>query len=111
MGAIGQYWFFEGSFNYIPEGVVAGVLSVPWLMLFIITFLKIPPFGRRQFRFCLLFIMCWYTAVTGIAEILYLFVHLPFDEHVSVVAAQIMMYSGFFCYIPLIRAYIKARPA
>jgi len=105
VGAIGQYWFYSRVFSSIAEWIVLGVLFVPWLTVFVITFCKRPPFGPHPFRICLLFVMGLYALLTISAEILDSLLHLPPDGHFSATAARIMMYAGFLCFIPFIRAY------
>jgi hypothetical protein len=106
---MGQYWFYGRSFSSIPQWVIVGVLSLPWLTAFTITLCKRPPFGSRQFRFCLLFVMSCYALATIFAEVTEFVLHLPSDGYISLSAARIMMYIGLLCFIPFIRAYISSR--
>ena len=109
IGAIGQYWFYGRLFPNVRAGIVWGVLLLPWLAAFILTFYRQAPFGPRPFRRCLLVIICWYAFVTVLAEAIHLFRPLPPDGHFSLTAARVLMYIGSISFIAFVRAYIFLR--
>jgi len=107
--AMGQYWFYKHIFPHITAWIVWGVVFVPWVTIFTITFCKRPPFGPRPFARCLLFAMCWYAFFTIAAEGLNCLLPLPPDRHFPITAARILMYGGWLTFIPLARSYIYVR--
>jgi hypothetical protein len=109
IGAMGQWGFYGRLFPHLPSWIVMGVLFIPWLTIFIISFCNQPPFGPRPFRRCLLLAMCWYAVMTLLAEILCLFIHPAPRGHLSLIVARILMYSGAVSFIVLVRAYIVLR--
>jgi len=109
VGAFGQFWFYVRLFSHTSEWLLLGVLLIPWLALFTITFCKQSPFGPRPFRFCLTLVMCSYALLTVLAEILQQFHPLPSDGFFSITLARILMYIAFLSFIPLGRSYILLR--
>jgi hypothetical protein len=109
VGAMGQFWFYGRLFPHIPTWIVWGVLFLPWLTVFTISFCNRAPFGARPFRLCLIVVMCWYAVVSLLAEAIQFFLHLPADGHFPVTTARVLMYFGAFSFIVFIRACIVLR--
>src|SRR5260221_7083922 len=105
VGAMGQLWF-RRLFPNLPAWVVMGVIFLPWITAFVITFCKQPLFGPRQFRFCLIFVICWYSGATFLAEIVNHYKPLPPDGHFTITVARILMYFGWISFIPFVRAFM-----
>ena len=109
VGAFGQLSFFERLFPRVPDYLFLSVLFLPWLTVYTISFCKQAPLGLRPFRYCLLFVMCLYAAVTITAEALYFFSHPISNEHFSITTARVLMYFGLLTFIVFIRACIILR--
>ena len=109
IGVMGQYWFYGRFFSNLPHWIVAGVLCVPWLTVYTISFCNAAPFGPRPFRLCLISAMAWYALATIFAEVIQHFVHLPADGHITITAARVLMYFGVLSFIVFIRACIWLR--
>lgn len=92
----------------MPAWVILVPLVLPWLTVYTISFCRVPPFGARPFRNYLLFAICWYAAMTAIAETS-LFIFRPTQVHFPAIAARILAYSGALSFIVLIPAYVSLR--
>ena len=109
IGAVGQWGLYARLFPNLPQWILEGVGFIPWLTIFAISVCNRPPFGPRPFRYCLLFAMCWYAAVTLLAEALYFFLHPAPRGHVPIIVAQILICLGALTFIVFIRACIAFR--
>lgn len=81
IGAIGLGAFYGYLFPHLPTWIVTGISLLPCLMVFVISFCKVAPFGPRPFRYCLVFATCWYTVATLLAEVLYLLTRPAASKH------------------------------
>jgi hypothetical protein len=109
IGAMGQFFFYKGTFPHFPAWIVWGVLFVPWLTVFTISFCNRPLFGPRPFRLCLLVAMFWYALLSVVAEGINFLIHAPVTGHVPFAVARVLMYFGFLSFVVLIRACITLR--
>ena len=109
IGAMGQFWFYGRLFPHFPSWIVWGVLFLPWLTVYTISFCKRSPIGPRPFRFCLYVVMCWYALIIILAEVIQVHVQLPADGGFPVTAARAFMYFGALSFIVFIRASIAIR--
>ena len=110
-GAIGQSVFYRCLFPTSPDWdkVRLGLLLLPWLTVFIISFCNRPPFGPRPFRYCLSVAMCSYAFINMLAEALNFYVHPGPCEHLSMTIARVLMYLGTFSFIVFIRTCVVLR--
>jgi hypothetical protein len=109
IGAIGQGVFYGYLFPHLPTRIVTGISLLPWLIVFVISFCKVAPFGPRPFRYCLVFAMCWYTGVTLLAETLYLLTRPAASKHFSIIVARIPTYLGLLSFIVFVRVLFALR--
>ncbi len=109
LGAMGLHWFYGRLFPAVPSWVVWALLFLPWLTIHVITFCKVPPFGPRPFRRCLLSVVCAYALLTVGAEIIQRVLHLPSDGSFPLTLARVLMYLGCISFIPFGRAYFILR--
>ena len=68
VGAAGQALLYRRVFTHVPNGLILGVLFLPWLTVFTISFCKAAPCGPRRFRHLLTGAMCGYALATLFAE-------------------------------------------
>jgi hypothetical protein len=112
-GAIGQAVFYRCLFPSSPDWVgvkiLFGLLLLPWLTVFTISYCNRPPFGPRLFRYCLSAAMCWYAFIIMLAEALNLYIQPAPREHLSMTIARVFMYLGTFSFIVFIRTCILLR--
>jgi hypothetical protein len=110
-GAIGQSVFyrclFPGSADW--DKVRFGLLLLPWLTVFTISFCNRPPFGPRPFRYCLSAAMCSYAFITMLAEALNLYAQPGPREHSQMTIARVFMYLGTFSFVVFVRTCIVLR--
>jgi hypothetical protein len=103
IGTIGQMAIYSRLFPRIPDWLVCGVLSIPWLTVFVISFCNQAPFGPRPFRYCLILSMCWYSSMTLLAEVLLFCIKPAPNGHFSISVARVLMYlfgaASFFIFI------------
>ena len=109
IGAIGQGVFYGYLFPHLPMWIVTGISLFPWLIVFVISFCKVAPFGPRPFRYCLVFAMCWYTVVTLLAETLYLLTRPAASKHFSIIVARVPTYLGLLSFIVFVRVVFALR--
>ena len=109
LGAVGQAGLCGNLLPHFPLWAIMAPLYVPWLTVFTISFCKVPPFGPRPFRNCLLFAICWYVAVTAIAEAFFLILPAAPQGHFPLVAARAITYVGALSFFVLIPAYVSLR--
>lgn len=109
VGAFGQRWFYGRFPLHTPEWLILGVLFLPWIVVFVISFCKAAPFGPRPYRPALIGAMCWYGTLTGGAEIGQHVWHLPSDGHIPITAARCLMYFGCVSFIPFMLAIRSIR--
>jgi hypothetical protein len=108
VGAGGQAGIYNNLFPEMPTWAILVPVVLPWLTVYTISFCRVLPFAPRPFRNCLLFAICWYTAMTAVAETS-LFIIRPTQVHFPVIAARILGYSGALSFIVLIPAYMSLR--
>ncbi len=108
VGAIGEGVFYGILFPHLPKYVFV-VWLIPWLTVFTISFCRQAPFGPRPFRYCLIFAMCWYSALALGAEILYETRRWVPRGDVSITIARVLVYSGALSFIVFVRACIALR--
>jgi hypothetical protein len=89
IGASGQGVFYGYLFPHLATWIVTGISLLPGLIVFVISFCKVAPFGPRPFRYCLVFAMRWYAAVTLLAEALYLLTRPAARKHFSIIVARV----------------------
>jgi hypothetical protein len=103
IGAIGQMAIYARLFPRGPDWLVLGILFIPWLTVFVISFCREAPFGPRPFRCCLIFAMCWYSALTLLAEMLFFCIQPAPNGHFSLIVARVLIYlfgaASFFVFI------------
>lgn len=104
VGAFGHRWFYGRFPLHIPQWLILGVLFLPWVGVYVISFCKAAPFGPRPYRLTLIGAMCWYGTLTSGAEIGQYVWHLPSEGHIPVAAARCLMYFGFLSFIPFMLA-------
>jgi hypothetical protein len=109
IGAIGQGAFYGCVFPHRSARIVVGISLLPWLMVFVISFCRVAPFGPRPFRYCLVIAMCWYTVVTLLAEALFLLTRPAANEHFSIIVARVLMYLGFLSFVVFLRIVVVLR--
>ena len=109
IGAIGQGVFYAYLFPHLPKWIVTGISLLPGLIVFVISFCKVAPFGPRPFRYCLVFAMCWYTGVTLLAETSYLLTHPAASKYFSIIAARVLTYLGLLSFIVFFRVVFALR--
>lgn len=109
IGAFGQGVFYGYLFPRSPIWIVTGISFIPWLIVFVISFCRVAPFGPRPFRYCLVFAMCWYTFVTLLAETLYLLTRSAASKHFSVIVARVPTYLGLVSFIVFGRVVFALR--
>jgi hypothetical protein len=109
IGAIGLGAFYGYLFPHLPTWIVTGISLLPCLMVFVISFCKVAPFGLRPFRYCLVFAMCWYTVATLLAEVLYLLTRPAASKHFSIIVARVPMYLGLLSFIVFVRVVFALR--
>jgi hypothetical protein len=111
VGVMGQAGFMSPVVKpCLPTFIAVVIFFLPWLIVSTITFTKqsfIPP---RLFRFCLLFAMCWFAAITTVAEILYHLGYLPPDgpQNASTLS-RVLMHVGWLSFLYLIPLYVADR--
>lgn len=105
IGALGLQWFYLRFPFHLPHWLILGVLFIPWLTVYTISFCNGTPFGPRPYRWCLLVAMGWYALLTVMAEVGQRLVQLPPDGHIPITAARCLMYLGLLSFIPFIHAY------
>lgn len=116
-GAFGQQCFYGRFPLHMPQWLVCGVLFLPWLAVYVISFCNAAPFGPRPYRLILIGAMCWYGALVCGAEIGQHVWRVPSDGHIPLGAARCLMYFGCLSFIPFvlairsIRRFEKARSA
>ncbi len=111
VGVTGQLFFFNTLFPHVPKWIVIGVVYIPFLIIYTISFCKGMPCGPRQFRKLLLFAMGYYVFITILAEVLNIFFHPAPKDHFSIVQthrafifARVPMYLAMLTFIVFIRA-------
>ena len=109
IGAIGQGAFYGYLFPHLPTWIVTGVSLLPWLIVFVISFCRVAPFGPRPFRYCLVFVMCWYTVVTLLAETLYVLTRPAASKQFSIIVARVPTYLGLLSFIVFVRVVSALR--
>lgn len=109
IGAIGQAGFYRLLFPRLPSWVMVAPLFLPWLIVFIISFCNLPPFGPRLFRHSLMFAMCWYGVFTLLAEVLYLIIHPAAHGHFTIISARVLTYIGALSFVVFVRACVFFR--
>lgn len=110
VGAFGQSWFYRHLLPHVPVWLVLGVLFLPWIAVFSLTFCKRAPFGPRPFRLSLTFVMGWYALVTILAEILHYLHPAPPDAGpFPITVARILMYFALSSFVAIARACILSR--
>jgi hypothetical protein len=108
IGVLGQALFLEPvTMPHLP-GIIAFMISLfPGLIVFTITFTKqrfLPP---RPFRVCLLFAICWFAALTIIAEVLYHLGYMETDGSVDPsIYFRILMHIGWLGLLFIIPLYV-----
>ena len=107
---MGQSLLGMPSAPRLSEWILFIPFLLPWLTICTISFCRQPPFGLRRFRHCLLFAMCWYAAMTLIAEILYI-VAQPRAAHkqADAVVGHVLTYGGMLSFIVFARACRQLR--
>ncbi len=108
-GTVGLHWFYGRLFPGVSSWVVWGILFLPWYTIHAITFAKVPPFGARPFRRCLLAVVCAFGLLVVGAEIIQFVYHLPAEGSFSLTIARILTYCGCICFVPFVRAYLTLR--
>jgi hypothetical protein len=108
--AIGQAGLYRNLPFHLPFWAILAPLFLPWLTVYTISFCKVPPFGPRPFRNCLLFAVCLYVLLTMIAEASITIIHpSPQGPHFPIIAAQVLTCVGALSFIVLIPAYLSLR--
>src|SRR5262249_49729034 len=110
-GAVGLSWFYGRLFPALGSGVMLGLLMIPWIVLYAITFTRVSPCGPRCFRIVLLGVAGMYLALVVGAEIIQLLLHLPADGAYPLSVARAFMYFGCLTLIPVVRAYRQVQQA
>jgi hypothetical protein len=88
----------------LPSWIAYAISFLPWIIFFTVTFCNRPLLPSRPFRFCLIFIMCWYGLATITAEALNFFglVAIPPNSPHAITFFRVLMHLGWFSFIPLI---------
>ena len=97
-GALGQCIAYGRLFPGPPAWLMFGLLLLPWLLVFTISFCHAPPFGPRRFRRCLVFAMLYYTAASVVGEALGVILEVPPGA-----AARVLVGLGALSFPVLIR--------
>jgi hypothetical protein len=113
LGCLGQTAFMSPVVKpYLPAWMVVPIFILPYLLVFLITYFKRSFLSPRQFRFCLIFAMGWFAAVTIVAEILCQLGYMPPDSPAyGRTMARVLMHVGWLSFIPLICLYVLVRQA
>lgn len=109
VGALGQAAFLSPITKpHLPVFVPLLLSLLPWLIVFTVTFTKQPFLSPRPFRYCLLFAMYWFAAVTIIAEVLHWLGAIPpGSPQFAGTMCRVLMHVGWLsalCVIPLCAA-------
>jgi hypothetical protein len=107
IGALGQCVLYSSLFQHLPPWFVLIPLLPPWLTVYIISFCRLAPCGPQRFRQFLLFAMCWYAAMSLIADAMTVLFHPVPREHFSIALGRVLMYAGGLTFIVFIRALIQ----
>ena len=107
LGCLGQAAFASPVLKPHLGSWFGGVIVIlPWLIVYTVTFLNQPFLSPCAFRHCLLFAMCWFAALTIVAEVL---CHLgcmpPGSPAYAFTASRILMHVGWLSLVPLVRVY------
>jgi hypothetical protein len=110
MGQAGLYGPFVLKYfstSIIGFVFIGFVFALPWLALFVVTYLKQPILPPRPFRLLLLSVMGWYALFTLLAEILNFFGYMPPESaRYAFRLLRVLMYVGWLSFIPLVYSYI-----
>src|SRR5689334_5624312 len=110
VGVLGQAGFLSQPVKpYLPPIIAAIIIILPWLIVFIITFTKQPFLPPRPFRICLLFALCWFVALTILAEILHYLGRIPPDSpQFAGTLCRVLMHIGWLSSLCIIRLYFDS---
>jgi hypothetical protein len=106
-GAIGQCGLYDALLPSLPPWIIFVALLPPWLTVYTISFCRQAPFGPRRLRYCLVFAMCWYVAMTLLAEPLHLLVKPAPHGHFRNAVARVLLYVGTLSFIVFVQACIE----
>ena len=109
LGALGQSLFFGYVFPSFPSKILFALLAIPWLTTFTISFCQRPPCGPRPFRLILIFAMCWFSAVTALAETLCFILHLIPHGHFPLTLPRVLTYLGALSFVILAKTCVALR--
>jgi hypothetical protein len=108
IGVLGQAAFMSPVTKpHLPAIIAVMIFLLPWLIVFTITYTKQSFLPPRPYRFCLLFAMCWFAAVTIFAEILYHLGYMPPDSpSYAGTLSRVLMHIGWLSLLFIIPRYI-----
>ena len=109
VGAFGQCVLYSSLFQHLPLWLVLIPLLPPWLTVYFISFCRQAPCGPTRFRQFLMFAMCWYGAMSLIADAMTVVTHPVPRGHLSITVGRLLMYTGALTFIVFIRARIEIR--
>ena len=110
VGCLGQACFLQPVTKpHLPAIIAVMISYLPWLIVFTITFTRqhfLPP---RPFRFCLLFAMCWFAALTIFAELLQNLGDIPSGS--GAIPSRVLMHIGWLSLLFIVPLYESKRDA
>ena len=102
-GATGQCVLYSDLVPRFPVWFIFLGLLPPWLTVYTISFCRQAPFGPRPFCHCLIFAMCWYAAMTVLAEVFHLLFQPAPVGHFPIMVARSLAYAGALSFIVFVR--------
>lgn len=110
LGALGQALvLFSAGTGRLFSALGFCLLLIPWLIVFTITFCRVPPFGPRPFMRCLTVSLAWY-AVASVVAVLTTLVRVAHNSVWSEsVISTVLICAGSLSFIPLLKAVFFLR--
>jgi|GEM_PF-2077077 len=96
-----------------PRFIGSLIGTVPWAMVFMLTFAKAPaPIEPRRRRQLVAFALAWYVASVAGAEVLVLLGLAPVNPKAphAILAFRVLMHAGWASFFPLVRWYRASGP-
>jgi hypothetical protein len=107
VGTTGQAILYRSVFPQKFIWLVAVMLFPPWLLIYVISFFRVPPVGPKRFRRIIIFAMCWYAGALLLFEIFHALPWISHQQDLPIGWARAVAYGAILSYIVFIRTCIE----